>query len=207
MVFNAFRSDSVIDNAISMLEKEYKNGSTENFHRTFYELYESGKLQQYDCDERNYVRVDATTGRATDVFGQGRRTGSTRTVGERTSASNSKNDGRIVRNSGITKKADSNESAFSNGEVKNSIAEIAFSKGSLDESANKRVTDGMYSLHVVVCQDKIEMTKVTKAPDAHKVMKDTSRLVDISIPNIFENVNTPDLLRYIPVRAGIYFQG
>lgn len=130
MVFNAFRSDSVIYNAISMLEKEYKNGSTENFHRTFYELYENGKLQQYDCDERNYVRVDAITGRATDVSGQGLGTGSTGNVGERTSSSNSKNDGRIFGNSGMTKKADSNESAFSDGEGGNSIVEIAFPKGS-----------------------------------------------------------------------------
>ena len=62
----------------------------------------------------------------------------------------------------------------------------------------KSFADGTYSLYVVVCQDKIEMTKVMKPPKSLKAKENDSRLVSISVPQIFENVNTTDLLRYIP---------
>jgi hypothetical protein len=62
----------------------------------------------------------------------------------------------------------------------------------------KAFVDNTYGLYVVVCQDKIKKTKVIASKGLDKSNAPDARLVNINLPQLFNNVNTIDILRYIP---------
>ena len=62
----------------------------------------------------------------------------------------------------------------------------------------KAFVDNTYGLYVVVCQDKIKKTKVIASKGLDKSNAPDARLVNINLTQLFKNVNTIDMLRYIP---------
>lgn len=120
-VVAAYKSSSALNDAIICLKEIYKNGSG-SFVSEFHRLAESGELQQYDVRVRYYQYASASNRGTSGVSGQSSRIGTDGNAGERTSQNGVGHGSRVAGTNEITKKADSAESAFSIGKVKDSIA-------------------------------------------------------------------------------------
>ena len=57
---------------------------------------------------------------------------------------------------------------------------------------------GRNNLYVVISQDKIKKDKVIKPRSRKNIEPNDSRLSDISISKVLENVNSEDIIRYVP---------
>ena len=120
-VVAAYKSSSALNDAIINLKEIYKNGS-ESFVSEFHRLAESGELQQFDVRVRYYQYASVSNRGASGVSGQSSRIGTDGNAGGQSSRNGGGHGSRVAGTNEITKKADSAESAFSVGEVKDSIA-------------------------------------------------------------------------------------
>ena len=121
-VVAAYKSSSALNDAIINLKEIYENESG-NFMPELHRLAESGELQQYNVRVRNYQYAPVPNRGASGVSGQSSRIGADGNAGERTSQNDVGHGSRVAGTNEITNKADSAESAFSIGGVKNSIAQ------------------------------------------------------------------------------------
>ena len=144
-VVAAYKSSSALNDAIINLKEIYENESG-NFMPGLHRLAESGELQQYDVRVRNYQYAPVPNRGASGVSGQSSRIGADGNAGEGTSQNGVGHGSRVAGANEITNKADSAESAFSIGGVKNSIAQnnaklIRYFTGEVRESGDVYLSD------------------------------------------------------------------